>query len=249
MGWSSSPGSDNDADGCKDADEDADDDNDGFPDDADALPFDSTEWYDNDMDGLGDNEDPDDDNDGLTDSEEDAMSTDPKDTDTDDDGFNDALDAFPTDAGEWADSDGDGYGDNDDAFPNDPAKHLEEDLIGKYGFVFAALGTFLVLGLGGFMVMRRKGDTTITEAAEHTESVAAEPQPEPEQATGETADTDQFIQELEAEFDRPSAPAHAKLNEQGQLVWVDDSGTVFAQNPDGSIVTFDAATGTWTPLE
>ena len=251
MGWSSSPGSDNDADGCKDADEDADDDNDGFPDDADALPFDSTEWYDNDMDGLGDNEDPDDDNDGLTDSEEDAMGTDPKDTDTDDDGFNDALDAFPNDPREWADSDGDGYGDNDDAFPNDPAKHLEEDLIGKYGFVFAVLGAILVLGLGGTMVMRRKADTTITEAAEHTESVASDSQSmyQTEPEVEETLDSDQFIHDLEAELETPSAPANAKLNEQGQLVWVDDSGTVFAQNPDGSIVTFDAATGTWTPLE
>jgi len=181
------------------------------------------------MDGLGDNEDPDDDNDGLTDSEEDAMSTDPKDTDTDDDGFNDALDAFP----------------------NDPAKHLEEDLIGKYGFVFAVLGAILVLGLGGTMVMRRKGDTTITEAAEHTESVASESQSmyQTEPEVEETLDSDQFIQDLEAELETPSAPANAKLNEQGQLVWVDDSGTVFAQNPDGSIVTFDAATGTWTPLE
>ena len=59
----------------------------------------------------------------------------------------------------------------------------------------------------------------------------------------------QFLEELEAELERPSAPAHAKLNEQGQLVWVDDSGTVFAQNPDGSLLTFDVATGSWTPLE
>jgi hypothetical protein len=203
------------------------------------------------MDGLGDNEDPDDDNDGLTDSEEEVMSTDPKDTDTDDDGFNDALDAFPNNHREWADSDGDGYGDNDDAFPNDPAKHLEEDLLGKYGFVFAVLGAMLVLGLVGTMVMRRRGDSTITESAEHTESVASESQPmyQTEPEVEETLDSDQFIQELEAELETPSAPANAKLNEQGQLVWVDDSGTVFAQNPDGSLLTFDAATGSWIPLE
>ena len=72
-------------------------------------------------------------------------------------------------------------------------------------------------------------------------------QTEPE--VEETLDSDQFIQELEAELETPSAPANAKLNEQGQLVWVDDSGTVFAQNPDGSLLTFDAATGSWTPLE
>lgn len=179
------------------------------------------------------------------------MSTDPKDTDTDDDGFNDALDAFPNNHREWADSDGDGYGDNDDAFPNDPAKHLEEDLLGKYGFVFAVLGAMLVLGLVGTMVMRRRGDSTITESAEHTESVASESQPmyQTEPEVEETLDSDQFIQELEAELETPSAPANAKLNEQGQLVWVDDSGTVFAQNPGGSLLTFDAATGSWIPLE
>ena len=161
------------------------------------------------------------------------------------------------DAAEGADSDGDGYGDNGDAFPHDATKHLEEDLLGKYGFVFGALAVILVLGLGGWMAMRRKDTPTITEAAEHTESVAADSQPmhesEPmgatEPMTEETADTDQFLQELEEEFERSSAPAHAKLNEQGQLVWVDDSGTVFAQDPDGSVMTFDAATGSWKPLE
>tara|TARA_B110000014_G_C19558407_1_gene298130 strand:+ start:31 stop:150 length:120 start_codon:yes stop_codon:yes gene_type:complete len=39
------------------------------------------------------------------------------------------------------------------------------------------------------------------------------------------------------------------MNEQGQLVWVDDAGTVYAQNPDGSMVTFNVATGLWEPLE
>jgi hypothetical protein len=249
MGWSSSPGSDNDADGCKDTEEDADDDNDGFPDDSDALPLNSAEHSDNDGDGLGDTEDPDDDNDGLTDSDETAAGTDPKDTDTDDDGFGDAVDAFPKDPTEWADTDGDGYGDNGDAFPSDASKHLEEDLMGKYGFVIALLGALLVFGLGGWMVLRRKGEATVTEAAEHTHSVepparpAYESEPEPE------VDTGQFLDELEADLSRPAAPPHAKMNEQGQLVWVDDAGTVYAQNPDGSMVTFNVSTGSWEPLE
>jgi hypothetical protein len=39
------------------------------------------------------------------------------------------------------------------------------------------------------------------------------------------------------------------MNEQGQLVWVDDAGTAYAQNPDGSMVTFNVSTGWWEPLE
>jgi hypothetical protein len=39
------------------------------------------------------------------------------------------------------------------------------------------------------------------------------------------------------------------MNEQGQLVWVDDAGTAYAQNPDGSMVTFNVTTGRWEPLE
>jgi hypothetical protein len=35
------------------------------------------------------------------------------------------------------------------------------------------------------------------------------------------------------------------MNEQGQLVWVDDAGTVYAQNPDGSWFRFNVATGLW----
>jgi hypothetical protein len=249
MGWSSSPGSDNDADGCKDSEEDADDDNDGFPDDSDALPLNSAEHADNDADGLGDKEDPDDDNDGVPDSDETAAGTDPRDSDSDDDGFSDSVDAFPNDPAEWADSDGDGHGDNGDAFPNDASKHLEEDLIGKYGFVIALMGALLIFGLGGWMVMRRRGGETVTQAAEHTHSVetpATESyniEPEPEVDAGD------FLEELEADLSRPSAPPHAKLNEQGQLVWVDDEGTVYAQNPDGSMMAFDVATGSWKPLE
>jgi hypothetical protein len=99
------------------------------------------------------------------------------------------------------------------------------------------------------MVLRRKGEATVTEASEHTHSVEAptqtayEPEPESE------ADTGQFLEELEADLSRPAAPPHAKMNEQGQLVWVDDAGTVYAQNPDGSMVTFNVSTGLWEPLE
>ena len=257
MGWASSIGSDFDGDGCKDTEEDADDYNDGFPDDNDALPLNQAEWADSDMDGIGDNADTDDDNDGLSDSDEDAVGTDPKDSDTDDDGFNDGIDTFPLNPTEWADSDGDGYGDNEDAFPNDSSKYLEEDIFAKYGLVIALAVGMLVMGLGGWMVMRRRGDSESIPASEQTQSVVI-PQDEPPVEEPSIApapqfepemDTSQFLEELESDLQRPNPPPDAKLNEQGQLVWIDDSGTVYAQNPDGSILTFDVSTGSWVPLE
>jgi hypothetical protein len=78
------------------------------------------------------------------------------------------------------------------------------------------------------MVMRRRRDVTVTE---------------PEMNTG------QFLEEPEADLGRPTPPPHAKMNEQGQLMWVDDAGTAYAQNPDGSMVTFNVSTGWWEPLE
>ena len=257
MGWMSSLESDFDGDGCNDIEEDSDDDNDGFPDDSDALPLNQGEWADNDMDGIGDNSDTDDDNDALSDLDEDVAGTDPYDSDTDDDGFQDGVDAFPKDPTEWADSDGDGYGDNGDAFPNDPAKHLEEDFIAKYGLVLGLAAVMLVVGLGGWMAMRRKGETETTPASEQTHDVELPTQPVSEK-TPEIApapqlepemDTSQFLEELESDLQRPNPPPDAKMNEHGQLVWIDDSGTVYAQNQDGSVLTFDVASGTWVPLD
>ena len=258
MDWVSDPVSDFDGDGCKDSDEDSDDDNDGFPDDNDALPLDQSEWSDNDLDGIGDNSDTDDDNDALSDSDEEAMGTDPKDPDTDDDGFNDGVDAFPKDPTEWSDSDGDGHGDNGDAFPNDASKYLEEDFIAKYGLVIGLFVVMLVVGLGGWAVMRRKGEPENPPVSEQTQSVIIPVQSEspPEEPNIDPApqlepemDTSQFLEELEADLHKPRPPADAKMNEQGQLVWIDDSGTVYAQNPDGSVLTFDVATGTWDTLD
>jgi len=102
--------------------------------------------------------------------------------------------------------------------------------------LFALIGAILVFGLGGWMVMRRRRDVTVTEAAEHTHSVEAPVQPVYETEPG-------------ADLGRPTPPPHAEMNEQGQLVWVDDAGTAYAQNPDGSMVTFNVSTGWWEPLE
>ena len=68
---------------------------DGIPNAEDAFPRDSSEWNDNDSDGIGDNLDNDDDNDG----------------------FNDSVDFFPFNSLENSDNDLDGIGnnlDNDD---------------------------------------------------------------------------------------------------------------------------------------
>ena len=85
--------------------------------------------------------------------------------------------------------------------------------------------------------------------AEHTHSVEAsdqpvyETEPEPEMNTGH------FPVELEADLSSPTPPPHAEMNEQEQLVWVDEAGTAYAQNPDGSMITFNVSTGCWEPLE
>jgi len=106
-------------------------------------------------------------------------------------------------------------------------------------FVSALLGSILVFGLGGWIVMRRRREVTVTEASVQP---VYETEPEPEMNTG------QFPEELEEDLRPPTPPPHAKMNEQGQLVWVDYAGTAYAQNPDGSMVTFNVSTGCWEPL-
>ena len=93
----------------------------------DQFPFDATEWFDNDADGIGDNADTDDDNDGYLD-EEDVFPLDANEwLDTDEDGVGDNADAFPTNPLETKDSDEDGVGDNEDAFPLDANEVSDSD--------------------------------------------------------------------------------------------------------------------------
>ena len=82
-----------------------DSDGDGCPDSEDLFPYDASECYDNDGDGIGDNADPNDDNDPLNDDE----------------------DAFPFDPTEWEDTDLDGIGNNaDDDDDNDGVPDVED---------------------------------------------------------------------------------------------------------------------------
>ncbi|MFL2972569.1 MAG: hypothetical protein ACJZ4Q_02645, partial [Candidatus Thalassarchaeaceae archaeon] len=117
--------SDFDGDGVCDS-EDADDDDDGIDDDADWMPYDSSEWSDTDNDGVGDNEDADTDGDGTADVDD----SDPTDrcssTDTDGDGMTDSYDDC-SDIGFYStlNSDGtDGFNDGDAVGITDDTMHF-----------------------------------------------------------------------------------------------------------------------------
>ncbi|MDB4819411.1 hypothetical protein OAH59_03035 [Euryarchaeota archaeon] len=128
-------------------------DDDGFFDEYDSFPQNSTEWEDYDNDGIGNNADLDDDNDNWSDIDEINCNTQPLDPssipldndvdllcdlideDDDNDGFEDIIDWAPLDPEEWLDSDGNGIGDNtdnytviveDDLSILDPKLNLEE---------------------------------------------------------------------------------------------------------------------------
>ena len=115
-------------------------DGDGIIDELDAFPEDSTEWYDTDKDGLGNNSDLDDDGDGVED-EKDVFPLDSKesvDTDKDDIGNNSDLDDDNDGLSDIeesklgtnpliTDTDGDGFGDKEDAFPLDPEENTDTD--------------------------------------------------------------------------------------------------------------------------
>ena len=100
--------------GCPDLD------GDGIKDSEDAFRNNSSEWYDTDVDGVGDNSD----NCPFTY----GTSLYPLGCiDFDGDGFSDIIDLFPNDPNEWSDADNDTYGDNSDEFPNDSFEWLDSD--------------------------------------------------------------------------------------------------------------------------
>ena len=91
--------------GCTDIDLD------GWADDSDGFPHDSTQWADEDGDGYGDNE-----TGNLGDDCPTIAGASSRDKrgclDSDFDGFSDENDIFPNDPSQWSDTDGDGFGDN-----------------------------------------------------------------------------------------------------------------------------------------
>jgi hypothetical protein len=140
---------------------DADIDNDGHLDigplgTVDLFPYNVNEWFDNDLDGIGDNTDPDDDNDLLNDEIEISLGTDPMNADTDGDGYLDSLDDLPLDSSEWKDTDGDGTGDNSDLLPDFARYQTIGDLMLDLGIIVVVIGCIAVL----VTTLRRKSDNS-----------------------------------------------------------------------------------------
>ena len=94
---------------------DDDDDNDGYNDENDAFPLDSSQWLDTDLDGIADPLDncPSTPNSDQLDTDSDETG-DVCDDDDDNDTYLDINDAFPLDSSEWLDTDGDAIGNNAD---------------------------------------------------------------------------------------------------------------------------------------
>ena len=106
-------------------------DGDGWADDVDAFPNDSTQWQDSDGDGYGDN---------LAGNNSDAFLYDATQwQDSDGDGYGDNLtgnspDVFPSEPSQWNDTDGDGYGDNQSGFePDDCVSVWGNSTNGRFG--------------------------------------------------------------------------------------------------------------------
>jgi hypothetical protein len=106
-------------------------DGDGWADDVDAFPNDSTQWQDSDGDGYGDN---------LAGNNSDAFPYDATQwQDSDGDGYGDNLtgnnpDIFPSEPSQWNDTDSDGYGDNQSGFePDDCVSVWGNSTNGRFG--------------------------------------------------------------------------------------------------------------------
>jgi hypothetical protein len=100
-------------------------DRDGVSNELDAFPNDSSESYDTDVDGIGDNSD-------LCPATMSLMTVNPvgcalNQLDSDNDTFNDEVDVFPNDETEWNDTDDDGFGDNSDMLPSDISQWNDTD--------------------------------------------------------------------------------------------------------------------------
>ena len=116
--------------GCLDSD------NDGASDTNDLWNNDSSQWFDTDGDGWGDNSQ-------GTDGDfcpiifgTASLGNAPGCVDTDGDGYANSDDAFPNEPTQWVDGDGDGYGDNQssgasrpDHWVNDPTRNIAEGAI------------------------------------------------------------------------------------------------------------------------
>ena len=137
-----------------------DNDGDGFNDDIDVFPNDSSEWIDTDSDGIGDNSDAfplessetlDSDSDGVGDNLDIFPFDSTEIIDTDSDGIGDNSDAFPLDSSETLDSDSDGVGDNLDLYPLDSSRSKNKD---SNNYLFLSIIVFF-LGFLGYYISKK----------------------------------------------------------------------------------------------
>ena len=72
-----------------------------------------------------------------------------------------------------------------------------------------------------------------------------------ESQSSEVSDFDlgDILQSTPPPAPRIEAPSDAQLNEHGQMVWRDAEGTVWVQNPDGSLLKHNILTGGWDSYE
>ena len=246
---------------------DTDDDNDNYPDNGDWRPLDGSEWVDTDNDGIGNNADTDDDGDGLSDIDEIKYGTNPLLADTDNDGYIDSDDIFPNDTSEWEDSDGDGKGDNSDSHPG--LKYFQND----FQFVLSILVSISILVIIGFLgvIGLRKNKLDERDASEEekptievdydyegmptvneignqelTDVESKDEKPVVEEMRN-TSHIDALLEELPTppKPQKITPPEGTPVNEYGQKVWADETGQVWCQNSDDSILRHDAATGGW----
>jgi hypothetical protein len=111
----------------------------------DVWPFDPTECYDRDFDGVGDNQDV------FPDSALEWL-------DSDGDGLGDNADAFPFDKEAKYDTDGDGVPDSTDLFPRNSGMDSFLDIGWRIGLV--------LLGIGGLVLFIQRRNVTVSEDKE-----------------------------------------------------------------------------------
>ena len=252
---------------------DLDDDNDGFSDVEDWSSLDANEWIDTDGDGIGNNADTDDDGDGISDSDEILAKTNPLLADSDNDGYIDSEDMFPNDTSEWLDSDGDGKGDESDSHPN--FKYFQNDFQFILAVSAGVLTLAIIGYLGVITLRRSSTDVEENKdekkpviEVDYPHEGMTEQTPNLDthlDSINEEPDSGDIVEEVVVEVERDTShidallnelpsppkpktitpPEGTPVNEYGQKVWADETGQVWCQNSDNTLLRHDAATGGW----
>jgi hypothetical protein len=173
--------------------------------------------------------------------------------DSDNDGHNDAVDMFPDDPEEWQDSDMDGVGDNEDAYPTDSSRQTaEKGGISSTLWILIGLIILAIVGAGGWFVIRRSSQSEEEEESRLAGGIALQPAEDLYAMAGVAEQEPPVYGAAPEPTAEPVAPAiivppHATPNEHGQMVWMDEAGNNWCQNPDGSVMYFDSESEGWIP--